>query len=56
MNKTFRIRFGTSKGSWNLFFPFEVMRFLPTGGCLAAGANFYIPEIAGRQIKIEEES
>ena len=35
----------TSNGSWNLFSPCEAMRVLPTGIRLAAGANFYIPEI-----------
>jgi hypothetical protein len=56
MNKTFRIRFGTSNGSWNPFYPFEAMRFSLTGVRLAAGANFYIPKMLGRQIKIKGES
>ena len=38
------------------FTPCEAMRFLLTGVRLAAGANFYIPEMLGRQIKIEGES
>ena len=37
------------------FTPCEAMRFLPMEVRLAAGANFTIPEIVGRQIKLEGE-